>query len=685
MGAPPCMTDSQFRDRLDAMLDVRVGSYRITEHLAKGGMGEVYLARHDIMEREAAVKLLHVELSDKRHLVDRFLNEARAAASIRHPGIVEVFDVGHVDGRAYIVMEYLRGELLASRLARTRIDVDKVLLLTRQIAGALGAAHACGIIHRDLKPDNIFIVPDPDVVGGERTKILDFGIAKLLESQSVVHTAKGALFGTPTYMAPEQCQDAAQVDRRADLYSLGCIVYELLAGTPPFGRGGMELIAAHLRDQPPPLRDRAPHVSAALESIVMGLLAKDPDERFQTCEALIRALDHVQAEKLTTPPLLARTDAPDAAPPLPAGALPHAVTVRPHGAMAAGSPTSAVGSAAAGAGPESLSMTAADAHAGATPLAITAALSAVSIPEPPARVAGDMSENGRAAVRSRSRWAGLAALVVLVASAGGFWLWRGSLAAVPVPVAADAGPDARVVLEQARRALADRAWEDVHVLVREALALASEDPALRAEGDAMRARAREEHTNLSAFLLFERALAKRDMQLAAKHHRELSARSVYRADAAKLLDGVRAEWLASQVSRAQEYAGNEQCRRIERIEAEVLEVADVLGVDVAPILEVQEKCLEQRRQEEERQTPEEHASALPARVEQRLQRQIQRCARQHGVHGDVVVRVQMSAQALVQSLAIEPAGAAFVACVRARIPRRLGLSPGTYRATAKIP
>ncbi len=226
------------------MLDTRVGGYRITERLAKGGMGEVYLARHEIMNREAAVKVLHPEFGDKKDLVERFLNEARAAASIRHPGIVEIYDVGHVDGRAYIVMEYLRGELLAARLARTRIDVDKALLLTQQLAGALGAAHACGIIHRDLKPENIFVVADPDVVGGERTKILDFGIAKLIESQAVVHTMQGAMFGTPAYSARAvRGRRAGGQAGRSVLAGLHPV--RLLSGRPPFGRGGIELVAAH--------------------------------------------------------------------------------------------------------------------------------------------------------------------------------------------------------------------------------------------------------------------------------------------------------------------------------------------------------------------------------------------------------------------------------------------------------
>jgi tRNA A-37 threonylcarbamoyl transferase component Bud32 len=679
------------------MLDVRVGSYRITERLARGGMGEVYLARHEIMDREAAVKLIHPELTDKRDLVDRFLNEARAAASIRHPGIVEVFDVGQVDGRAYIVMEYLRGELLASRLARTRIDLDKALLLTRQIAGALGAAHACGIIHRDLKPENIFIVPDPDVVGGERTKILDFGIAKLLESQGVVHTVQGAMFGTPAYMAPEQCQDAAQVDRRADLYSLGCIMYELLTGTPPFGRGGMELIAAHLRDHPPPLRDRAPRVSPALESIVMGLLAKNPDERFQSCEALIRALDHVQAEESAAAASPAGTDGPGAAALLPSsasdrasgnaasGSAAHAATPNPHAPVAVARATLPEADIADTAVPHGRA-SAFDAATQPGPLSV------VGIPESTVQAAGSLHEHGGAATAApaRTRWLpGLAALVLLVLGAGvfwgGSWLWPRSPAEVPVAVTADAGIDARTLLDRARRALDDRAWDDARALVREAIALAGEDAALRAEGETLRQRAEEEQTNSHAFRLFERALGERDMILAAKHYRELSARSVYRVDATALIERMRDEWFAAQVAQAERLADDKQCRKVGDLEADLVQVADVFEIDVEPIQELHKKCRTQRRQDESSPKPEEPTGKLPARIELRLQKQLQHCAQQHGVHGDVAVRVQVSAQATIEKIAVEPAREPFEGCVRARMPRRLVATPGAYRVTAKIP
>ena len=197
------------------MIGTTVGGYQITEKLAEGGMGAVWAARHSVMERAAVVKLLHPEYCRDPEIGQRFLNEARAAASIDDPGIVQVFDVGHLpDGRAYLVMERLGGQTLAARLrerhsaAPDRSRVPEAVNILRLIARTLMAAHANGIVHRDLKPDNIFLVPDPDVAGGERTKIVDFGIAKLATGQGAHATRAGSIFGTPAYMAPEQCADS---------------------------------------------------------------------------------------------------------------------------------------------------------------------------------------------------------------------------------------------------------------------------------------------------------------------------------------------------------------------------------------------------------------------------------------------------------------------------------------------
>lgn len=276
------------------MVGTLCGRYRITRRIAAGGMGEVYAAVHVLTKGEAVVKMLLPEISAKKRAVQRFFVEAEAAMRIKDPGIVRVSDMGYADnGQVYIVMEKLEGETLKSRLRRLeRLSIEHAVVYGRQLARAVGAAHKLGIVHRDLKPDNLFLVPDAEVPGGERIKVLDFGLAKLVEEQGKeMITRTGAVIGTPTYMSPEQCSDAATVDHRSDLYSIGCILYECLAGKPPFGRGGIELIAAHLRDKPWPVKSIEPLVPDSLDAIVMQLLAKNPGDRFQTCKDLVRALE----------------------------------------------------------------------------------------------------------------------------------------------------------------------------------------------------------------------------------------------------------------------------------------------------------------------------------------------------------------------------------------------------------
>src|ERR1041385_6396596 len=187
----------------------QVGAYRVLHRIGAGGMGSVWLAEHTMLGRRAAIKVLHSTFSRDPAIVTRFFNEARAATAIDDPGIVQIFDFGeHVDGSAYIVMELLEGETLEQRLSRLgRLGVRDALRIMRQIASSLGAAHQRGIVHRDLKPENIFIVRDPEVPGGERAKILDFGIAKLT-GDSIVKTQTSSVMGTPIYMSPEQCRGA---------------------------------------------------------------------------------------------------------------------------------------------------------------------------------------------------------------------------------------------------------------------------------------------------------------------------------------------------------------------------------------------------------------------------------------------------------------------------------------------
>jgi serine/threonine protein kinase len=267
--------------------------------LGEGGMGAVYAAEHLLLGRMAAVKVLLPEHSASSVTVTRFFNEARAATAIRHLGIVEIYDFGYApDGSAYIAMELLEGQSLAARMRAGISRASDALAIARQIAGALAAAHAKSIVHRDLKPDNIFLIADAEVAGGERIKLLDFGIAKLQEvsASGAGVTNTGAVMGTPTYMAPEQCRGVS-VDHRVDLYAVGCILYEMLGGAPPFsGEGAGDVLAAHIHVPPPSLRARVPALNAEVEALVQHLLAKDPARRVQSATALIAEIDRVASQ-----------------------------------------------------------------------------------------------------------------------------------------------------------------------------------------------------------------------------------------------------------------------------------------------------------------------------------------------------------------------------------------------------
>jgi eukaryotic-like serine/threonine-protein kinase len=286
-----------YHRREPAMIGTSAGNYDITAQIGLGGMGAVYLARHSMLGRPAAIKVLRPELSHNRDLVQRFFNEARAATAIRHPGIVEIYDFGFLaDNSAYIIMEFLDGESLGTRIRQAeRVPWTQALILGRQIAGALAAAHEQQIVHRDLKPDNIFVVADPEIRGGERIKLLDFGIAKLsANTGESVGTLTGELLGTPMYMAPEQCRGAGAIDGRADLYALGCILYHLMCGRPPFvADGAGDYIAHHLYFAPDSPRLHEPGLPEDVEQLILWLLKKEPQERPANAAALIEAIDRL--------------------------------------------------------------------------------------------------------------------------------------------------------------------------------------------------------------------------------------------------------------------------------------------------------------------------------------------------------------------------------------------------------
>ncbi|MFT3695088.1 MAG: protein kinase [Kofleriaceae bacterium] len=268
------------------MLGAVIGNFRVVSLLGRGGMGEVYVAEHVGIQTRVAVKVLLPEISKHEPHVHRLFNEARIVSRIKHAGITKIFDVGFHDGQAYLVMEYLEGEALGRRIARQgRLSIGELADFGRQVASVLGATHGAGITHRDLKPDNIFLVADDELERHERVKVLDFGIAKLPNSggpQTI------GTMGTPEYMAPEQWGDSGSVDWRADAYALGCVLFEMASGRPPFPSSTIaEAYTQHTQAMPPRLTDVPPEI----DRMIQQLLAKDPMARGESMHAIARALE----------------------------------------------------------------------------------------------------------------------------------------------------------------------------------------------------------------------------------------------------------------------------------------------------------------------------------------------------------------------------------------------------------
>ena len=247
--------------------------------------------------------------SGQFHVVTRFFNEARAANLVQHPAIVRVFDYGTTStGTAYLAMEFLEGESLRARMMRERTLSEAVTIrIGRQIASGLAAAHASQVIHRDLKPENIFVVPDAEAPSGERAKILDFGIAKLTDNgKGAFRTGTNMLLGTPIYMSPEQCRGAKNVGDRSDVYALGVMLFEMLAGRPPFETEMPgEYIALHIFQPPPALRQFAPQVDERIEQLIASMLTKDPKLRPPMVEVAqrLKFLGNLQSDQLGRGPL----------------------------------------------------------------------------------------------------------------------------------------------------------------------------------------------------------------------------------------------------------------------------------------------------------------------------------------------------------------------------------------------
>lgn len=270
--------------------EVLAGRYRLKERLGRGGMGEVWRGFDTELQRAVAVKLLLGPPADDQ-IVARFRREALIGARLQHPGITVVHDVGQHDDRLFIVMELLEGRDLGARMAESSdgLPVTEAVQLAVQVAEALDAAHARSVVHRDLKPANLFLL------AGGRLKICDFGIASTLDASTVI-TRTGLAVGTAPYMAPEQCR-GERVDARCDLYALGCVLYALLTGAPPFGSdGGPVMMWRHVKEAPRSVREIRPEVPPALDALVLRLLAKDARERPDSAGEVARLLRSASGE-----------------------------------------------------------------------------------------------------------------------------------------------------------------------------------------------------------------------------------------------------------------------------------------------------------------------------------------------------------------------------------------------------
>lgn len=270
----------------------QLGQYRLLNKLGEGGMGEVYLAEHQLLKRPCAVKLINADLEDNSIALARFEREVQSAAMLSHPNTIEIYDYGRADdGTFYYVMEYLPG-LSVSDLVRQGgpLPPGRAVYILRQACGSLAEAHRMGLVHRDLKPANILVA----ILGGECdvAKVLDFGLVKVENPTDGLNlTAEYTVSGTPSYMSPEQARGVSDIDGRADIYALGAILYFMLTGKPPFERDSpMSLMIAHAGEPVTPPTQLRPDIPADLEAVALRCLAKAPADRFADARSLAAAL-----------------------------------------------------------------------------------------------------------------------------------------------------------------------------------------------------------------------------------------------------------------------------------------------------------------------------------------------------------------------------------------------------------
>jgi eukaryotic-like serine/threonine-protein kinase len=283
------------------VIGTQISGYHVDAKLGEGAMGEVFVATNQLLGKRVAIKVLRLEHSQNADVVNRFFREARATAMLNHPGCVDVIDSGRLpDGRGFIIMALLEGESLRDRLARERLRPAVQIAIARQLADTLSVAHDKGIIHRDLKPDNVFLVSDASDPSGVRVKVLDFGVAKLSQDAGPnMMTSPHAIIGTPAYMSPEQYQGATLADAQSDIYSLGCVMFEMACGRTPFvGRVFGDYLLAHLT-APVPAPSSLANVPPALERVIVRALSKSKQDRQRSMAELVTELDGLVELKAT--------------------------------------------------------------------------------------------------------------------------------------------------------------------------------------------------------------------------------------------------------------------------------------------------------------------------------------------------------------------------------------------------
>ncbi|MCR4415227.1 MAG: serine/threonine protein kinase [Thermoguttaceae bacterium] len=283
--------------RREAFEARQVGQYRLSRQIGAGGMGEVYLAEHQMLKRPCVIKLIRPDKAGDPRVLARFQREVRAAARLTHWNTIEIFDYGNTeDGTFYYVMEYLPGLSLADLVAHHGpLPPERVIYLLRQACDALREAHGAGLVHRDIKPANIFVAQRGGVY--DVVKLLDFGLVKpIADDLPMDLTTEGAITGSPLYMSPEQAAGDREADARSDIYSLGAVGYYLLTGRPPFvGDKPIKVMAAHIHEEVVPPSQHRPGIPADLEQVILRCLAKSPEDRFSDAASLCAALSRCEA------------------------------------------------------------------------------------------------------------------------------------------------------------------------------------------------------------------------------------------------------------------------------------------------------------------------------------------------------------------------------------------------------